>query len=455
MALYHATVTVAIGDANFTNQFPHVDESDSSRPWCLSLPCDSCDIWDTMCLLPRLRTVILLVSAALVLAGVGGPSVATTDAVSAAAPADKTVASSVRAIPAATSGGWAGGPPDNYTPRAGAKFNNPLRGKRAQYRLFRHINRQINSAPRGSAIRMAVFSFADGHTADNLIRAHRRGVKVKLVFDRHEIYPAMRKLRRGLGSDIQRRSFAVFCKQSCRARGGEMHAKVYLFSRSGRARKISMIGSNNMTSFNAEHQWSDLVTMVGNRTMYVGLGDWFNELKRDRPVDNPRRFIVTPSSRALMLPQDTSVHGDPALRVLNRVYCQLATPLRRTRVLISAHAWYGPRGYRIAERVAELSRNGCVVRVIRGEAVGRDVRRVMRRSGVEIRRSTHRGVKTHQKLLLVRGGFEQNPRSNLVWTGSHNWSPLALGLDDAILRISNRAWVRDYRRHFNTMFRKG
>lgn len=388
----------------------------------------------------RLRALVLLLSSVLI---GGGTTVASAAAPVATYPTQAAPSQAAQMTP------------DHYTPPAGPHFNNPTAGDRKQYRLFRHINRSINSAPRGSAIRMAVFSFADGRTADNLIRAHRRGVKVKLVFDRHEIYPPMRRLRRALGRDTGARSFAIFCKRSCRSRGGEMHAKVYLFSHAGKARRVSMVGSNNMTSYNAEHQWSDLVTLVRNKPMYVGLGRWFTELKRDRPVRNPRRFIVTDHSRALLLPQDVSVHGDPALRALSRVYCQLRTPLRRTRVLISAHAWYGPRGYRIAKRVAQLSRNGCVVRVVRGDAVGRDIRKVMRRNGVEIRRSHHRGIKTHQKLLIVRGGYRGNPRANLVWTGSHNWSPWALTIDDAILRISRKAWARDYRRHFNMMFNKG
>ena len=70
--------------------------------------------------------------------------------------------------------------PDNYTPRPGALFNKPIGTRAEQYRLFTHINRAINSARAGSVIRIAVFSFSDGRTADNLIKAHRRGVHVKL-----------------------------------------------------------------------------------------------------------------------------------------------------------------------------------------------------------------------------------------------------------------------------------
>ena len=54
-----------------------------------------------------------------------------------------------------------------------------------------------------------------------------------------------------------------------------------------------------------------------------------------------------------MTPQDWEKYGDPALRALAPVRCPSAPG--RTRVLISAHAWYGPRGMNIAHRVARLA----------------------------------------------------------------------------------------------------
>ena len=173
--------------------------------------------------------------------------------------------------------------PDSYTPKPGALFNKPIGTQAQQYRLFTHINRSINSSPRGSVIRIAVFSFSDLRTADNLIRAHRRGVDVKLVFDDHAVFDAERKLQRALGKNPRHRSFAIFCEKSCRSTGGEMHSKVYMFGRAGAAKQVTMVGSNNMTSHNAERQWSDLVTLTNNKPMYATFRTWFGQLKWDRP----------------------------------------------------------------------------------------------------------------------------------------------------------------------------
>jgi hypothetical protein len=230
-----------------------------------------------------------------------------------------------------------------------------------------------------------------------------------------------------------------------------MHSKVFLFSRAGRAGRITMVGSNNMTSHNAERQWSDLVTMTDNRLMYRPFRRWFEQLKWDRPVADPRIATASPRHLALMMPQDPAKYGDPALKALAPVACPDA-PAPRTRIAISAHAWYGPRGQAIANRVAHLSENGCRVKVFYGEAFGSEIEKTLRRSGVALRTSRHRGIKTHHKLLIVRGRYGGNDRAAFVWTGSHNWSPWALKIDDVILRTSKLAVVNQYVRHFEYMF---
>jgi hypothetical protein len=347
--------------------------------------------------------------------------------------------------------------PGRYSPKPSVLHNNPAGTREQQYRLFRHINRSIRSAPRGSHIRFAVFSFADMRTADNLIAAHRRGVHVKLVFNGHAMYKAERKLRRVLGTNRKRRSYTVFCRGTCRAGPGEMHAKVFQFSRAGRSRYVTMVGSNNMTSHNAERQWSDLVTMVGWDHVYHQTWRWFQQLTKDRArasriVGHTRRNLL------LLLPQKVVRHGDPVLRALAPVYCKVPDPARGpggwrpTKVRISMHAWYGPRGRRIANRVAQMRRSGCVVKVFHGEAFGTEIRRTLRQSRVRIATTRRPGTKTHQKLLVVQGRYGSNLSASFAWTGSHNWTRHALGIDDAILRVSKPAFVRRYANVFDWMF---
>lgn len=405
-------------------------------------------------LVRKRRFGALAASAAMVVAGLAATAT-TAPAQAAAAPAP--VAASV-AAPAATGAPLAArrGAPDNYTPSAGAKFNKPIGTERQQYRLFRHINRAINSARPGSTIRIAVFSFADFNTANNLIAAHRRGVSVKLIFDDHKIYKAERKLQRALGKNPRAKSFAIFCNRSCRSDGGEMHGKMYQFRRSGKARFVTMVGSNNMTSHNAERQWSDLLTVVGDKEIYKTFSRWFGQLRWDRAVPNPRIAMASGNNLVLITPNnDNQLDGDPALNALRPVYCQVTKPngrIRATRVFVAAHAWFGPRGYAIAQRVAQLAEQGCKVKVFYGKAFGKKLKRMLKQSPAQVRTSRHHKPKTHQKLLIVRGGYGGNPDADFVWTGSHNWTPWALKLDDVILRNGDQDVVSNYVRHFKHMW---
>lgn len=334
--------------------------------------------------------------------------------------------------------------PDRYSPRPGVLHNTPIGTRAQQYALFTHINRSINSSPRGSFIRFAVYSFSDMTTANNLIRAHRRGVNVQLVFNGHAMFRAERTLRNALGTNTRRRSYTVFCDGTCRSGGGEMHAKFFQFSQAGSSRFVTMIGSNNMTSHNAERQWSDLTTVVGWDDIYRKSWTWFYQLVKDRPVSPTRIIGYTPRNLLMLLPQNVEKYGDPAMKALAPVNCSLAP----TEIRISMHAWYGPRGQRIADRVADLARSGCRVWVFYGEAFGSSIRQTLAEAGVRIHTSRHR-PKTHQKLLIVKGGYGGNANAMFAWTGSHNWSPWALKIEDTVLRVSNRGFVQRYIAVFN------
>ena len=84
-----------------------------------------------------------------------------------------------------------------------------------------------------------------------------------------------------------------------------------------------MVGSNNMTSHNAERQWSDLITLTNNRPMFTTFRNWFGQLKWDRPVAQPRIAKLAGDNLALITPQDWEKDGDPALKAL--------APVRRPR----------------------------------------------------------------------------------------------------------------------------
>lgn len=354
----------------------------------------------------------------------------------------------------------------DYTPAAGALFNNPLGTQAQQRRLFRHMIRTIRSVPPRGTIRIAVFSFADKATSRALIAAYRRGVRVKLIFAGHKVYPPMERVRQVIGSDTSERSFVVLCDRSCRGAGGQMHAKFFAFSRAGKARHITMVGSNNLTKFNAEHQWSDLYTVTNNEAYFKAFKGWFAQLKLDTPVASTFIRKELPGRRISITPLDLALTSDPLVDAMASIRCDVSmgeldpasptpTEIVPTRVLISTHAWNGTRGVTLARRVVALHQVGCAVQVFYGVGLGGAVSAILTNAAVPMTSGITPGVNTHQKLLIVSGAVDGQLATTRVVTGSHNWSTRALGRDDVLVEISNDTVGLQYVTAFDRMWRKG
>src|SRR5207342_897896 len=68
---------------------------------------------------------------------------------------------------------------------------------------------------------------------------------------------------------------------------GNLHMKVYAFSRTGAARNVVMTGSANLPDRAASLQWNELYTMNNEAPLYNTFVRVFNQLKHDRKV-SPR-----------------------------------------------------------------------------------------------------------------------------------------------------------------------
>ena len=353
-----------------------------------------------------------------------------------------------------------------YTPVTGATFNDPTSGKWARGRIINHIVKTIDSSPAKSTIRMAVFSFAHPEVSDALAAAYQRGVRLKLVFAGENIYSPMLRLQQLVGSDPNAKSFAIICSNSCRGAKGQMHAKYFSFRRAGTAEFITMVGSVNLTRYNADMQWNDIYTSVGDKPFFRSFGVWFNQLKRDLPVDPTYMVRSTPQAEIQFTPMDPAITPDPIYSLMSRVRCLVPaeeidpltpTPgvLVPTQVMIAAHAWNGGRGRMLATKTAELAAAGCAVRVVLGVGWGPYVKDILLAAGIPISVGTHPGIRTHQKLLVVSGGFDADPQTIRVVTGSSNWSDLALNRDDMVVTINDEAVGAQYVAGFEHMWLYG
>lgn len=351
-----------------------------------------------------------------------------------------------------------------YAPATGARFNNPLGSLSQQRRLLTQLIRAVDHTPSGSIIRMAVFSFADPQTADALIAAHRRGVEVRLIVSGNHEYPAMVRLRKALGSNPAARSFTVFCSSSCRGTAGQMHAKYFSFGRTGDSRWVTTVGSVNVTRNNAENQWSDLYTVADDQDYFRAYLRWFNQLKHDTPMEDPYLVKTSGANRIHFAPMALQQHPDPVLEALDPVVCETRRgdldpdspnpdEIVPTSIMISAYAWNGERGTRVARTVARLVEAGCRVRVFYGTGTGGAVRAILTNNGVQMRTSSRDGVTTHEKLMVLAGAYDGQLQTTRAWTGSHNWSSRALRRDDLIVQIDDQSVAEEYAAGFMRMWR--
>lgn len=360
----------------------------------------------------------------------------------------------------------------DYTPTTGATFNRPVGTQAEQRAIFRHVNNAIDATPPGETIRFAVYSFAEKSTAQKLIAAKQRGVNVQVIFNGHEMYPAEKMLVSALGTKTSRSSFALDCAGSCRGGTGNMHQKMFLFSQSGRAENVVMMGSNNMTLYNAVKQWSDVYTVVDDPALYFTFVGVFDQMRQDTRVAQPYIGARINSYEPEFYPYPgLTQENDPLYKALSQISCIGAAEGfgapgktdsngdgvidRVTVVRLSQHAWNGDRGRYLAVKVADLKRAGCDVKVIYGVGFGRAVRNALTNAGVPLSQGSVKGVHTHQKVMMVSGVYGGDPASTRVWNGSHNWSSDALKRDDTVLCIDSAEAFSQYFANFEDVWNNG
>lgn len=408
---------------------------------------------------------------------------------------DASVADAVPTTDAATASTPAvslkpGKPNKRWKVPLGAKFNNPMIEKN-RYVIERHILRAIRNTPRGEKIIISAFSLDRQVFADELIRASKRGVKVQVLVNDHQVTNAQVRIQRVLGNNTKKSSFLKRCVSGCRSDKNEynnLHSKFYLFSRTGRNRNVIMLGSQNMTLNAVRWQWNDLWTAVGKKTLYDQFEALFNDMRPDWdkrratygfcdngldcPAGDMQKYYTT------VFPKYTTKNSDVVLDILNNVQCVYTTPeglQKRTKLRLSMASMRGTRGTYIAQRLRGLYAQGCDLRINYGlmgfytkKALGAPTERgrvPLRSTGFNLKddpppadteipmpESIERY--THQKYFVLQGSYKGDVNANMVWTGSTNWSSLGTPQDEILFTMHGRGNVRDYLANFNLMWKE-
>jgi phosphatidylserine/phosphatidylglycerophosphate/cardiolipin synthase-like enzyme len=222
--------------------------------------------------------------------------------------------------------------PRRYSPMPGVVFNAALGPRENRNRIFGKIIAAINHSPRKSRIRIMSWNIMSRTAVDALLRAQARGVKVRVLMDNTNLVdipnPGFKRLKAGFKRGNQdrkqsRRSYAKTCMQSCRGARGAAHSKVYLFSKTGKAKNVVMSGSANLTVAGAVNQWNDMYTWIDNRKLFNFAVRVYKEMWQDAPV--AQQFVQYSTGKDLLgftpLIGPGGRTSDPVQDLLNRVSC--------------------------------------------------------------------------------------------------------------------------------------
>ena len=155
---------------------------------------------------------------------------------------------------------------ERYRPRAGVTFNGP-----GDFEINDKVLRAIRHTQRGQKIRVMTWNFTSWTFVRALREAHKRGVSVRIIMARSLAneqgaggpYATLKRDLKKQHRKQEMRSWFRTCANSCRGRGGSMHAKTYLFSKTGAQPKVVMSSSANLTGAAATNQYNDMYTVSG------------------------------------------------------------------------------------------------------------------------------------------------------------------------------------------------
>lgn len=373
-----------------------------------------------------------------------------------------------------------------WRPPLGPVFNNPI-GTSAQARaIVTRVIAAIQHTQRGETIRIAVYSFDRADVAYWLRKAKERGVRVQMVVNAAVMSSVARKLQKALGSNPRRNSFLVACSGACRSAGdgGNLHVKVYSFSRTGGARALVIVSSGNLTSKAVYRQWNDSVAVANDTGLFKAWVAMFTQIKNQRRV-GPRTItystasgafsswmsrVAPTASRATTTVARYAATTDPVVQRLRKVGCVAPAGYGvggRTVIRVTMYAMFKTRGEAIARELARLKRAGCRIKMILSVPGGYTTR-ILQKAGIPLRSADWEfaerdpqledgiggygpRIYSHLKVMALNGRYA-GKGTRTVWTGSENWSAISFANEEITLQLNSTAIYRAYLAKFDRMW---
>jgi phosphatidylserine/phosphatidylglycerophosphate/cardiolipin synthase-like enzyme len=344
-----------------------------------------------------------------------------------------------------------------YKPPVGAVFNDPLiPGARGN--VLDQVVLAVRGTPKNQYIRLVVWNYDAPWLTQELIAAKRRGAIVQVVTAGSVDSRSFATISRFLQQNPKDKSFAKKCRGACRSNSKIMHAKIFLFSKVGNTKNVSMFGSTNLTTAARNRQWNDQITST-NKGLYDFFVATFDQYRQDRPQVKPGDGFKSKKYEVVLFPV---FDRNPVAEAFSKVRCQGAANGRRTKIRIAVAGWFNAYGEDIARKVRTLWDRGCDVRIVTtllGRGVNRTLRNPAGRGPVPIhglyQDRDADGVPErylHMKSVSIQGVYGGDTSAQVVLTGSPNWSARAARSDEVWVKVFEApALANKYARHIDRL----
>jgi hypothetical protein len=287
--------------------------------------------------------------------------------------------------------------------------NNPLGTPSDKRALLEYVIRLLDTQRRGDVVRVAMYQVHDDRVTDALLRAHSRGVDVRLILDRRRTQRGAheQRLQAGLGRTASADSFAVTPYPQA------MHIK--LIAASGGAHVL--IGSGNLANW---RHWNHSLHQR-SQSLHDQVADWFDATARG---DGERYRRVSAGTTTLHF---FPGRPDPVADAINATTAQPIT--------VQMFTWGGTRGERMAALLTAAMERGSTVTANTGVPWSRAVRSLARAGAdiVDVRAVTRGKGYPHDKLTVI---------GDTVYTGSDNWKHAHTRHFEVVAEVEDAALAR-------------
>ncbi|MFI7597701.1 phosphatidylserine/phosphatidylglycerophosphate/cardiolipin synthase family protein [Actinoplanes sp. NPDC049681] len=360
-------------------------------------------------------------------------------------------------------------------------FNDPVGSEAAQYAIFQQLARLIDRVPAGETIEMSWFEFktpdyadtaARPNITDRLIKAHRRGVNVRILLDgkvtdgsSNATQPPYLRLKPELGTNETASSYILLCAKNkgCIGKRKIGDADAYNHNKFLTATKVVLNNgavktgvvfqsSGNLGTWDADTAYNNAITWT-EASSYANYKAYFNDLKKYRTSstgdDNYYRVGASADQyKTHFFPRKETnedvnqASTDTIVNILDSVKCSYVgqTDGKPHQTDIRIVMWALTRTA-VTKKLADLVKDGCWVDVVYSTTSTSALHALQDVGNREIGITScgvqydNRTIKAHSKYMLIDGAYDddQIPR---VFMGSHNYSITALrNADESMVRI--------------------